>query len=127
MGKESIPAQFFKATFLPEEEYGFEPPQEPTIHKSIPKCLQTCPTLPPCWQEAILPMVAWLALVPAKDPQLSRAVNSKPVPANGTPTFAICPLSPLPMKRNNKNVSTIGICTNDSSKIVNFIAFLLRV
>ena len=34
MGKESIPAQFFKAIFIPKEEYGLENlPQEPTTHK----------------------------------------------------------------------------------------------
>ena len=36
MGKESIPAQFLKAIFIPEEKYGLEAPKEPTVHKPFP-------------------------------------------------------------------------------------------
>ena len=89
MGKESVPAQFFKATFIPEEEYGFEPPQEPTIHKSIPKCLRMCPTLPPTLARSDPANGCMVSPYPSWDPQLRRAVNSKPVPANGTPSLEL--------------------------------------
>ena len=62
MGKESIPAQFFKAIFIVEEEYGLEPPLPPRtdypqkyseMSADVPNWL-----FPPCWQKAILPTAA---------------------------------------------------------------------
>ena len=65
-GKESIPAQFFK---VPEEEYGIEPPPPPLQRTDYPQKVfqnvcERAQLFPPCWQEAILPIAAWLAIIP---------------------------------------------------------------
>ena len=105
MGKESIPARFFKAIFIPEEEYGLEtsPLKNRLSTKSILKWLWMCPSIPPMLARSDQANGCMISPCPSWDPQFSKAVNSKlpqqrdpsleiscyqqPVPATGTPSL----------------------------------------
>ena len=89
MGKESIPAQFFKAIFIPEIEYGLDP-QEPTIHKKYSEMSADMPNHsppppPPMLARSDPANGCMISRCPSWDPQLSKAVNSKPATATGPP------------------------------------------
>ena len=86
MGKESIPAQFFKAIFIPKEEYGLEPPpQEPTVRKKYSEMSADMPNHSPMLARSDRANGCMTSPCPSWDPQLSKAVNSKSVPAMGPP------------------------------------------
>ena len=90
MGKESIPAQFVKVIFIPDKEYGLDtPPQELTIHKKSSEMSADMPNHypppPPMLARSDPANGCMISPLPSWDPQLSKAVNSKPVPATGPP------------------------------------------